>query len=960
MSFVVDGMPEQVQAVVYVCAEWEIDLVRRELRSQGFPVPLGGRAFEILAELAKSAGELVTKSELLQRVWPGVYVEEIALRVHIAAIRKALGDDRDLLETTIGRGYRLRGIWRVREEGEASALLKPDAHADLPPTNIPAAASNLIGRAAILPHLQGLLSAYRVVTLSGPGGIGKTALAMEVARSVLHSLHAPGFLIEFAPLADPKLVASTLAAVLGLTLVGEEDAEDAIVRAIAARRLLLVFDNCEHVVDAAASLSEIVISRCPNVHILATSREMLRIDGEYVYRVPPLDLPSAEWTEGAGVPDGAAAELFIARAKALGREFGRDRETLRAVASICRRLDGIPLAIEFAAARAAMLGPPEVAESLDDRFNLLTTGRRTALPRHRTLRAALDWSYELLPAAEARALRYLSVFAGEFALAAAAAVAASPDAMPSTEGIANLVAKSLVTVDLSGETPKYRLLDTTRVYALEKLRKHGEYRDAASRHANYFRAFFAKAEVESETRSLTEWLAIYGQHLDNVRIALDWAFSAEGDAQIGIELVAVSVPLWVQLSLLAECRDRVQLALDRLDRDADNAERLRMQLSAALGWSLMYGLGRARQAGPAWATVLELAERLGDRDYLLRALWGLSINQFNDGQFRRALEFAYRFKEVAGSSDDSIELIMTDRLLATALHYLGEQHHARTHIDRVISRLKNFVHEPRIIRFRFDLRISTHYFLARILWLQGLAEQAFGVVQRNLREGRSGGHALTFCSVLGQGACPIAFLAGDLDAAERYCAELLDHTKRHPIRLWRLWAECFQGLVRVKRGDATGGLAMLGDALERTGDAQFLPRFLLPLGEYAFCLGKAGDVGRGLTLADKALARCEGRDELWYAPELQRIRGELLLQDAGRPTPDAEQCFDRTIELARQQGALFWELRGAMSLARLRLAQQRPADARDVLLPVYSKFTEGFDLTDDLRDARAMLATLPG
>ncbi|WP_407156164.1 ATP-binding protein [Bradyrhizobium sp. STM 3557] len=954
-------MSEQVQARVYVCGEWEIDLVRRELRHQGLAVPLGGRAFEILAELAKSAGELITKSDLLQRVWPGVFVEEIALRVHVAAIRRALGDDRELLETTIGRGYRLRGIWHAREESEALAIPKPASpgETDLPSTNIPVATSGLIGRAAILPHLQGLLSAYRIVTLTGPGGIGKTVLALDLARSVLHSFQGLGFLVEFAPLADPRLVSSTVATVLGLKLVGEEDAEDAVVRAIAHRRLLLVLDNCEHVVDAAASFSEAIVSRCPNVHVLATSREMLRIEGEYVYRVPPLDLPSGDWAEGPPVQGGAAAELFMARARALGREFGGDRETLRAIAAICRRLDGIPLAIEFAAARAAMLGPPAVAESLDDRFNLLTTGRRTALPRHRTLRAALDWSYELLPESEARTLRFLSVFAGEFPLAAAMAVE-DEGTIPITDGIANLVAKSLMTVDLAGDSPKYRLLDTTRVYALEKLRKQGEYREAARRHARYFRNYFANAERESESRPLPDWLAIYGQHLDNVRLALDWAFSPDGDAQIGVELVAVAVPIWVQLSLLAECRNRVQLALERLDDRAAGAERLRMQLSAALGWSLMYGFGRASQAGPAWATALELAERLGDRDYLLRALWGLSINQLNDGQFRRALEFAHRFREVADGSDDPIELIMTDRLLATALHYLGEQDLARDHIDRVVSRLNTFGYEPRFIRFRFDLRISTHYFLARILWLQGLAEQALGVVARNLVEGRNGGHALTLCSVLGQAAGPIAFLAGDLDTAGAYCAELLDHTRRHPIRLWQLWAECFQGLVMAKRGGTTAGLAMLGTALEKAGDAQFLPRFLLPLGEYAACLGKAGDVARGLAIANNALVRCEGRDDFWYWSELERIRGELLLQlDGGRRVAEAEQCFDKAIDLARRQGARFWELRGAMSLARLRIAQDRPTDARDLLLPVYRKFTEGFDVTADLRDARSMLAALP-
>ena len=247
----------------------------------------------------------------------------------------------------------------------------------------------------------------------------------------------------------------------------------------------------------------------------------------------------------------------------------------------------------------------------------------------------------------------------------------------------------------------------------------------------------------------------------------------------------------------------------------------------------MYGVGRAREAGPAWATTLELAERLDDTGYRLRALWGLCIDQFNNGDLRAALEFARRFADLAAQSSDAIDLMMADRLLATAQHYFGDQREARHHIDRALAQLAALAQQPQIVRVRFDMRVSTHYFQARILWLQGFAEQALRVVEHNIEEGNAVGQALSFCSVLGQGACPIAFWAGDLDAAERYGAMLLDHTERHPVRLWHVWARCFNGLVIARRGDIAAGLQALRRGLEQAGEARFLPRFLLLLGELA-------------------------------------------------------------------------------------------------------------------------------
>jgi predicted ATPase/class 3 adenylate cyclase/DNA-binding winged helix-turn-helix (wHTH) protein len=938
----------------FVFGSFRLIPAQRLLLDNENPLRLGSRALDILIALIESAGETIHKDQLMARAWPDTVVDEGALRVHVAALRKVLGDGRAgkrYIVNNPGRGYTFVAPVTRENVHPAPAAAEGTTAAG----NLPVPLTRIVGRDDLVAALATQLAQRRLLSIVGPGGIGKTTVAVAVAEAVSVSYADGVWFVGFASLPDPELVPSALGTALGITLSSANP-----ISGLAAwlhdKQMLIVLDNCEHVIGAVAPLAEAVLKAAPQIRILVTSREPLRAEGERLHRLASLELPpDSVDLSAAEALRYSAVQLFNERAMAAVDGFTIDDANVAAVLEICRRLDGVPLALELAAARIDVFGVRELAAHLGDRFRVLTSGRRTALPRHQTLGATLDWSYQLLSEAERTVLRRLAVFAGDFRLDAAVTVAADIAPSEVVDHIGNLVAKSLVVADLSSELPHYRLLDTTRLYSRDKLKSSGEFLQVARHHAEYYCGLFAQAEAESESRPQAEWLAIYGRHLDNVRAGFDWAFSPEGNPQIGVALTVAVVPLWIQLSLLGECRERVERALAVLEGDDAASARQRMQLSAALGWSLMYGVGRAREAGPAFTTTLELAERLDDTGYRLRALWSLCIDQFNNGDLRAALDFARRFAGLAEQTSDAINLMMADRLLATAQHYFGDQGEARHHIDRALAQLAALAQQPQIIRVRFEMRVSTHYFQARILWLQGFAERALRVVEHNIEEGSTIGQALSFCSVLGQGACPIAFWAGDLDAAERFGAMLLDHTERHPVRLWNIWARCFIGLVTAKRGDIDAGLRVLRGGLEEAGEARFLPRFLLLLGEMAACLGKSGEVGLGLETVEEALARCEARDERWYVAELLRIRGELvILEGASDAAAAAERHFRQALDCAAQQQALSWELRTATSLARLWRDQHRVAQGRELLSSVYGRFTEGFQ-TADLQEARSLL-----
>ncbi len=938
---------------------------RRELLAEGVPVRLGGRAFDVLMVLIEAGGELVTKDEILSRVWPGMVVEEHSLQFHISALRKVLGRDRSFIKTISGRGYRfVADITAAAQEQEAL----PYQGAGLPPplpgadslTNLPASTSDLIGRDAELSEATALVTAHRLVTLIGAGGIGKTRLGREVARHMLPRFADGVWVVELGLLSDPELVPVTVATALGLDLAAGAVTRERVATALGAKQLLLVLDNCELVIDAAASMAETLLSASPTAHVMATSREPLRAEDEYLYRVPPLAVPAEGTEDIEELLRYGAVRLFVARMRAAEPHFVPDQRIAAAIAAICRQLDGIALAIELAAARAAALGVEGVAVHLDDRFHLLTGGRRTALPRHQTLRATLDWSYELLSEAERAVLRRLSIFAGSFTLEAAGAIAASAElaALDVVNAVANLVTKSLVVANTGDTIARYRLLETTRAYALEKLTQGSELEHIARRHAEYCRDLLERAETDSETRSTGEWLAAYGPWIDNIRTALDWAFSPGGDASVGMAVTAAAVTLWMQLSLMEECRGRVERALAAIATGAGQNARRKMQLCAALGTSLMYTSGDVPQIGAAWTEALEIAERLHDAEYQLRSLWGLWTFHSNSGQHAVTRALAQRFCTLAAKRPDLKDRLIGERLLGVSQYYLGDLLSARRHLERVLAYYVPPVQKSLGVRFQVDQRAAAGAYLARILWLQGFPDQAMRTAESSVAEARATNHAISLCHALAVAACPIVLLVGDLPAAEHYVEMLLDYSTSHALARWRAWGLSHQGVLVIRRGDFSRGLRLLRAAFAEPAAAGSALRLFTSF--MAEALGRTGQIAPGLVMIEETIVRSERTEEHWVIAELLRIKGELLLlQGAPDAAAVAADHFGQALDWARRQSALSWELRAATSLARLWRDQNRITAAREILARVYDRFTEGFETTD-LKAAKLLLAGARG
>lgn len=925
----------------------------RLLEKDGTALQIGGRALEILIVLAEHPGEVVDKRELVKRVWADVNVDEGSLRFHITALRRALGDGAEGTRYVVnvpGRGY----CFAASLARAASSATQLPGRVSSSLRALPAPLAKMIGRDETIVKISAELSLHRFVTIVGPGGIGKTSVAVAVAHRQLPAFDGQVSFVDFGALRDNKLVPGTIASALELP-VSSDDPMPGLLKYLRGRKMLLVFDSCEHILDALAPLAERIVREVPELHVLATSRESFRTEGERVFRLFPLDCPpQRDGLSAAEILAYPAAQLFVERIAESLSEFQVGEEEAPLVAEICRRLDGIALAIELAAGRVNAYGIAGTASLLDSRFSLLWRGRRTAIPRHQTLSAALGWSYDLLPVVESTTLRRLSVFVGPFTLEAARAVASfqgisEPEAV---EAISNLLSKSLIATAPAERRLRYRLLDTTRAFVADKLAESGEADQVARAHANYFRDFLHDISLKSAGPQSAGGFLPHADHLPNVRAALEWSFSDRGDRTIGTDLAASAGQLFLELSLLTECDRWTRQALTSLE-SASVDRRQEMQLQTALGVSVMFTQGNTEAVHAAFTRSLHLAEELDDFLWQLWLLRGLHIYLTRIGDFRGALGTGEKAETIARKLNDPTNTLNVEWMLGVAHHLIGNQNKAVAFCESAM------VQNPSSQRLNighlgYDDRIVALVALARGLWLTGRPDRAIEAARFTLREAEQLEQPLTLGISL-IWTTYVFLWVGDWANAESLIERLIDHAAKHFLGPYHAVGIGQKGELLLRRGDVAGGI----EHLRRSQATLYSTRHRIMTTVFAtaqaegFALQNQSE--EALRLIDDAIAQVGDHGESFDMPEMLRVKGDILAR-SGHPA-EAESYLQKSLVLSRRQCALGWELRGAITLGQLWHNNGRAGETRALIEPLLARYQEGLT-TRDLVAATDLLNAL--
>jgi len=726
-----------------------------------------------------------------------------------------------------------------------------------------------------------------------------------------------------------------------------------VLESLRERRVLLVLDSCEHLIEAAARLAESILRDSPQTHILATSRESLRAEGEWVHHLSPLECPPSDTviltaTEALEFP---AVQLFVEQVAASGYPFQLSDADAPVVAEICRRLDGIALALELTACRVGVYGVHGTAALLDNQFRLLWRGRRTALPRHQTLSATLDWSHDLLSETERLTLRRLAVFVGPFSLEAALDVVAEDlDPAVATEALATLVEKSLVTLD-AAVIVRYRLLDTTRAYAWQKLVESGERVKIARRHGEHVTSCLEQLKASASAPSNAEDVNSFIEHLGNVRAALEWYFSEQGDAGVGVRLAAASVPLFFQSSLLPECITWAERAIRGLDQ-VNSGTRLELELQTCFGLGLMYTRGNIAATHSAITRALELAERLKDVATQLLLIWGLYRFDMRGGDFRRLAELAGRFESAARGIEDPLAGAISHAISAITNQLTGNYSEVATHAGTALAHSVR-VSKLNAMLFGYLHRIGAQDALSRSFWMLGYADQAVKVAQQCLKEAAELGNPATIVYSLAWNLF-IYLHTGDWQTAQQLIDRLTNLATKHGLSTYLPVSVGWQGTLAILRGELLRGTELLQGALAALGEERYgLYRGVFS-GALADGFAQTGRTELAHTTVCEAIAWAESHGASADLPELLRIKAAVLITASRDNSREAEACLESSLQLARQQSALSLELRTGISLARLWADNGQFSRALQLLAPIHARFSEGFHTPDLLAGANLL------
>jgi predicted ATPase/DNA-binding winged helix-turn-helix (wHTH) protein len=925
-----------------------VHTAERVLERDGRRLKIGGRAFDILLTLVERSPQVVAKRHLIAQVWGNYPVEDGALRFSIAALRTTLGEDESSTARYIvnvrGRGYCLAApvVWTT------AAASPPNASVTL--SALPRKPSAMIGRDGELHEITRHIHEHRFVSIIGAGGIGKTTVAIEVAHRLLAEFSQAVCFIDFGGVEDARLVAATLASELGVPVVSEQPGA-AILNALREQRMLIVLDSCEHVVEAAAVLAERIFRDAPHVHILTTGREALRAEGEHVHHLPALTCPppDLESITARQALSFSAVQLFVKEVASNVQSFELGDDDAPAVAEVCRRLDGIPLALELAACRVGMYGIQGTASLLDRQFRLWR-GRRTSLPRHQTLSATLDWSYHLLSETERLMLRRLAVFVGGFTLEAALEIVAEGlDPAEVTETLATLVDKSLVAFD-DAAAMRYRLLDTTRDYAWRKLEDSGEsmkieqcYCEQLTRRLE---AYKSSVVMESSRESID----FAASNVRALRSALEWSFSARGSTAFGAKLVGAAAPLLIQLSLLTECATWTERAIRSLG-EANKGTRLELEIQTCFALSLIATKGNVQATYDALIRALDLADHQEDPPMQLLLVHGLYQWRLRSGDFRGLMELNLRIQSAAQRITDPAADAIAKALAAITCFFIGD--------NRESPALSQISLAAPVYGSSLNLNSGTTpgvlSTLARSLWRRGFPDQAVAMSERAINEVTERNHPTSLCHIL-MSSIVIPLRVGNLNRAEALIQQLLTCAAKHRLLTYERAGVGWQGHLAILRNDLTRGIDLLRNALacmHEDGYELYRPSMTAALAEG---LAKAGRLELAYSTICEAVSWCEIRDRSLELLDLRRLKGDMLAS-ISPDTHAAAELLMSSLRLSNQRGLLSLELRSAISFAKLWRTQGAARQGYELLSQIYSRFSEGFQ-TRDLLAAAGLLEEL--
>jgi len=914
---------------------------QRRVERAGQEVRMGSRSFELLVQLMLRAGEVVSKEELLSTVWAGVVVEEASVRVHMSTLRKALGEPQDgddckeWISNIPLRGYRFNG--RVRREAMQTALPVGTDPSAMPFNRLPVRLTRLIGREADVQRIHNALGIGRLVTVVGTGGIGKTSVAIRAAEALGQQQQAATRVafVDLSPLASGEHVLSTLARAINVaTDMG--DPVDAVIQRLAGLDALLLIDNCEHVLDSVAPLLARLLSALPRLHVLATSREALRVQGEHVLRLSPLAVPDADDVGFAEALQAPAVELLVERAAAAGsRAF--DESDGASLARITRQIDGIPLAIELVAARLGVQPLGDLALRLNDHMRLHSMDKRAVLARHTTLAATLEWSATLLGPQELTLFRRLSVFRGRFDVESALGLAQGDmDPEQAFDALISLANKSLVAFDNNDAVAPYRLLITTRSYAAALLASSDEGTVLLHRHAALMLELMKTAATQLQQLSEPAWMERYAYRLDDVRQAIEVSLVEPVDTRFAAELISASAPLWFQVSQVAEYRDWVRAALHLVDRQSEPDVETATWLNTALVSALLSTATPTDELDAACDRALAGALQVKSRLLELQARWGRCTSMMFRGEYLAALQGEKVLQEVAQGWSDPRAEILAHRVSAMARHFGGELDVSRQHSEAALGLSGPFGRTRVAAAIGPEAVVAAKAVLCRTLWIQGETEKALETASDAVARAEAVGNSVSLCAAL-YGACAVALWSGELELARKWVPRMIEEARRKGLEGWYRYAEWFdQGLKLRTSPDRDLHVRQVREQLAHY-DAPHKEMLL------TFCPD---------WLDDRVIDRITAGEGLWCAAEAWRALGwreeqRGRLEEAGRH-------YRHAIDTARQQGAISWELRAANSLAVLSHGMGQGAGAAALLSALIERAARLCGSSQELDEARAL------